>query len=87
MTTKKELPECLFEQWRQDDAPTVTAKKGKDTMTPKDFERAVLLLIEDWSDDPEALHAQYDGLCEQVLQETGFGDGVALMQGRERWYA
>ena len=56
-------------------------------MTPDEFKQEVQEIIDKLSHDPEMCHYEYDDLCEHVLRELGYGEGIDLVENITFWYA
>ena len=56
-------------------------------MTPEEFEAEIMALEQQYNGDWEALHSKTDDLMMKVLTELGYGSGVRLLEGHERWCA
>lgn len=56
-------------------------------MTRDEFKGRMLLIKEQYEDDPEVLHIKADELLCQALTKLGYHDGVKVFQSFTRWYA
>ena len=60
-------------------------------MTPNEFREAVFALVgekpEERKYDEERAHLDADKLCWKLLEEIGYGAGVALLRRAGVWYA
>jgi hypothetical protein len=56
-------------------------------MTPTEFADAMMKIARTSSGDPEAAHGNADDLLCKVLTELGYGEGVKVFEGMDKWYA
>jgi hypothetical protein len=58
-------------------------------MSPEEFKVAMqALIVEEENDsDTEETHYKADKLMCDILEELGYGDGVALFNKLHKWYA
>jgi hypothetical protein len=58
-------------------------------MSPEEFKLAMqALIVEEQNDgDTEETHYKADELMCDILEELGYGDGVALFNKLNKWYA
>lgn len=54
-------------------------------VTPKEFRDKMEALAEEST--PEEFHITADEYMCEVLTELGYGEGVAIFDGTERWYS
>ena len=55
-------------------------------MTPEEF-RDKMLEIRETGGDPEATHGWADDTLCELLRSLGYGEGVAIFESLEKWYA
>ena len=55
-------------------------------MTPEEF-KTKMQSIPDYPTDKEAAHSEADDLMCDLLEELGYGEGVAVFRAMEKFYA
>jgi hypothetical protein len=58
-----------------------------DKWTPKDFAREMAAICHPNASDPEMDHVRADELLCEVLEQLGYGEGVAVFRDAKKWYA
>jgi hypothetical protein len=56
-------------------------------LTPSQFMRRMLDILEDLGPDTEEVHRQADDVMCELLRDLGYGEGVAVFCTIEKWYA
>jgi len=65
-------------------------------MTPNEFLKKMKAIVKrnfdnQWEQhklsDPENAHAEADALMCEVLKELGYGEGIKIFDGMEKWYS
>ena len=56
-------------------------------MTPKEFFDKMTEIEDEFYSDLEVCHSKMDDLMCEVLDELGYGDGVHVFKGADKWYA
>lgn len=54
-------------------------------MSPEDFAKRMVKIAA--LDDTEGAHCDADNLMVDLLDDLGYGEGVATFRGMARWYA
>ena len=56
-------------------------------MTPQEFKEKMVLILPPNIYDKEAAHLEADRLMCEILSALGYGDGVAIFETADLWYA
>lgn len=56
-------------------------------MTPEQFRDRMKEIDEKYSADTEGAHGRADDLLCEVLRHLGYGEGVAIFEKMDKWYA
>lgn len=56
-------------------------------MTPDEFAEKMKRIVEETGCDVEACHGEMDDAMCELLTELGYGDGIQVFYGAEKWYA
>jgi hypothetical protein len=56
-------------------------------MTPEEFATQMQAIADKRGGDPESAHGAADDLLCEALKSLGCGDGVAIFEKIEKWYA
>lgn len=56
-------------------------------MTPEEFAAEMARIARDAKGDPEAAHSYADKLMLKVLEQHGYGEGCAVFEKMDKWYA
>ena len=65
----------------------IRRNKKQPVTTPEEFTRLMRDALTLLGDDKEVLHERMDDLMAKVLTELGYGEGVAIFESTEKWYA
>lgn len=55
--------------------------------TPEDFAAQMRKIRDEQGGDLEISHSEMDDLMARVLVELGYGEGVDIFNGQDKWYA
>ena len=58
----------------------------REAMTPQQFTEAMRSLLHRTSLEPEAAHLEADQLMCELLRQLGYGEGIDLFDGLQKWY-
>ena len=61
--------------------------RKQNPLTPEQFEREMLKLYKDYSDDEECCHIEMDNLICGLLTDLGYGNGIYIFDQTPKWYA